>query len=292
MDSLFLQLKFILITFSISSICLLICWMYDYFQFQYPYDKTKDKLPFRLVAVSFALFLGIAVIIIPGITYAWLSYLHGGFPSAKDFEITNVQQGWGNVLSIGFTFFALIVYLIRRSGPSFFKIFGENFFKIRCWPKDIALGIGTWFICIPLVATVDGVIQLFIKYFFAKDPVEQVAVQQLKLSVQDPLLYTLTILCVVIVVPIMEEILFRGILLSWIRTFVGRGWSITISAFIFACFHFSSNQGITNIQIILDLFVLSCFLGFIYERQQSLLSPIFLHITFNAVSVIRLFSDY
>jgi uncharacterized protein len=62
--------------------------------------------------------------------------------------------------------------------------------------------------------------------------------------------------------------------------------SILLASLIFAFFHFSYSQGIDNIEVITSLFVFSCFLGFVYERQQSLWASVGLHALFNAISVV------
>jgi len=288
MDDLQQIFNFIAVIGFISIVIMTLCSINGFFIYPKGYDKSKDDLPFKLVAAGFIIFLGIAVIVIPGFTYAWLSIINGGFLSEDKFELTALQQSWGSIISIIVTFFILMVYLSRCSRKWINIIFGFNFFNSKRWLQDAFLGIGTWFICIPLVATVDGTMQILISYIFDKSPVDQSAVRQLKLSSADPILHVLTIGTVVMIVPIMEEILFRGLLQSWFRKFMGRSWGLLCSAFVFAAFHFSVIQGVTNIQILSDLFVLSCFLGFIFERQQSLLSSIFLHMTFNAVSVLRL----
>ncbi|GAF76601.1 unnamed protein product, partial [marine sediment metagenome] len=64
--------------------------------------------------------------------------------------------------------------------------------------------------------------------------------------------------------------------------------AILLSSFFFAAFHFSILQKWSNVTILVTLFVLSIFLGLLYERQKSLLSPIVLHSTFNFFSVLNL----
>ena len=61
-----------------------------------------------------------------------------------------------------------------------------------------------------------------------------------------------------------------------------------IASLIFAAFHFSTSQGLNNIELLVSLFVLSCFLGFLYERQESLLASMALHATFNAISILAI----
>ena len=83
---------------------------------------------------------------------------------------------------------------------------------------------------------------------------------------------------VIIVVPIFEEILFRGMLQSVIRGFTSRPWqAILLTSAAFAVLHPWMHLP--------ALFVLSCCMGYAYERSGSLFRPIFIHGLFNAVSV-------
>ena len=104
-----------------------------------------------------------------------------------------------------------------------------------------------------------------------------------------PSLFVLTISTIVIFAPVIEELLFRGFLQSFIRQHLGSKQAICITSVLFAFFHYSSEQGIGNLPIIISLFVLSLFIGFIYEKRGSLAAPIALHAIFNAVNVVNLY---
>jgi membrane protease YdiL (CAAX protease family) len=64
--------------------------------------------------------------------------------------------------------------------------------------------------------------------------------------------------------------------------------AIIFSALCFSLFHLAPSQGIGNISLVASLFLFALFLGFIYERQASLFASIGLHMTFNAVSTVRI----
>jgi hypothetical protein len=116
-------------------------------------------------------------------------------------------------------------------------------------------------------------------------PVEQIPVQSVKLAADDPQLFALTAVAVIVVAPWLEELLFRGFLQSWLRSAIGAKSAIAVSSLIFASFHFSMSLGFNNLEILGSLFLLSCYLGFLYERQNSLWAPIVLHSTFNGINV-------
>ncbi len=84
----------------------------------------------------------------------------------------------------------------------------------------------------------------------------------------------------VVIAPIFEEMLFRGLFQTLIRRFVPSVWaSIVISSVLFATAH----QNFTHWPA---LFVLALCLGYSYEKSGSLFRPIFIHALFNATNVI------
>ncbi len=65
---------------------------------------------------------------------------------------------------------------------------------------------------------------------------------------------------------------------------MGPFWRISLSSMVFAFCHFALSQQIENIEILVSIFVLSLFLGYLYEREGNLWAPIGLHAMFNAVT--------
>ncbi len=89
----------------------------------------------------------------------------------------------------------------------------------------------------------------------------------------------------VLVIPVFEEMFFRGIIQTMIRSFLRRPWaSIVTTSAIFAAFH----QDMPHWPA---LFALALCLGYSYEKSGSLLRPIFIHSLFNAVMVMGTLSQ-
>ena len=127
--------------------------------------------------------------------------------------------------------------------------------------------------------------------------------QQLELIKAYPQLQLriLTFVVAVVIAPVLEEMLFRGLIQTVIRSFLesrnsiphqnsldsarfsagrNRAWlSILISSGLFAVVH-------GNITHWPALFVLGVCLGYAYEKSGSLFRPIFIHAFFNAVTII------
>jgi len=83
----------------------------------------------------------------------------------------------------------------------------------------------------------------------------------------------------VLIVPLFEEVLFRGFLQSALTAQLRKPWiSIGLTSGLFALMHpYPTN--------LLPLFILSVGLGYAYEKSGSLLRPIFMHILFNGINI-------
>jgi uncharacterized protein len=155
---------------------------------------------------------------------------------------------------------------------------------------DIFLGIVSWIVIFPGVQILAEITELLVKYVFKLTVIpKQSIVFFLKTISQTPSYFALTVFTISILVPIVEEIIFRGVLQNYLSQKMKQSYAIIITSIIFAAVHFHSKQGYGNIVIITTLFFLSLFLGFLYVRQKSIVTPIALHATFNAISVLSIF---
>lgn len=156
--------------------------------------------------------------------------------------------------------------------------------------EDVWSAIYAWILAFPLVIFLSQTLEALItKVFGVSQLPDQVAVKFLKSTFNHPTCLFLTVISIVILAPLIEETLFRGFLQSYIRKHLGRNQAIFITSVCFSFFHFAFGQGVGNIMIIISLFALALFLGFIYEKQGSILAPMALHCLFNTVSVINLY---
>jgi membrane protease YdiL (CAAX protease family) len=154
--------------------------------------------------------------------------------------------------------------------------------------SDMKLGIKFWFIAMPVVASITYLSEIITNLIVKPTNKEQIAVKYLKSALDEPLTLFIALFSILIVAPIFEEFLFRGILLSYFKTKTSLFKSIILSSLIFSLFHFSPAQGSENVSLIFTLFVFASYLGFVYEKTRSLYTSILLHVTFNSISVIRI----
>jgi membrane protease YdiL (CAAX protease family) len=90
----------------------------------------------------------------------------------------------------------------------------------------------------------------------------------------------LIVLTAVVVVPFVEELIFRGMIQTLLRSYIVRPWpAIFVASLVFVVFHADAPHWPA-------LFVLSLCLGYTYEKSGSLFRAIFVHAMFNAMSVL------
>jgi uncharacterized protein len=85
-----------------------------------------------------------------------------------------------------------------------------------------------------------------------------------------------------IIAPIVEEMLFRGLLYQWLRTHTGALAAILLSGAIFSAVHVYP-------VVLLPLFVVGVVLAAVFEWTQSLWITIVLHFFQNAMAISLLF---
>ena len=108
------------------------------------------------------------------------------------------------------------------------------------------------------------------------EPVVQEAVQMV-MATEHPVEVGLQVVSVVIMAPIAEELLFRGILYNTIKHTGYPLAGMIISAALFALVHGS-------LALTLPLFVMGLALAWVYEKSGSIIAPMVMHATFNAIN--------
>ena len=157
----------------------------------------------------------------------------------------------------------------------------EAFGLANRWHYALLLGIVAACFFYPLGRTLQWLSFILMENHLPVKPEEQEAVQTLRAAASwlDRLsLGTVTIL----LAPIGEETLFRGILYPWIKQAGFPRLALWISSVLFALVH-------VNLMIFLPLLVLAIILTILYERTDNLLAPITAHALFNAMNFVMLY---
>lgn len=238
----------------------------------------------KYVLGIFFLYLALAFFVLPGITLLML-YL---FTENVKVAFSH-YQGWLQIASLLILFISLLIFCALIDKKTVRTIFwGQKPSSFRRWCKSIGMGVVALIVSYPFMFLATILLGFISSAIWGKVEFEQLAVQQLKTTINDPYLFILSIFSVIILVPFMEELLFRGFLQSYLKKHLGIKGAIFLTAFLFAVVHFAPSQKEGNFQLIGALFVLSCFLGLIYEKEESLWAPIALHTAFNGASVLMI----
>jgi len=172
----------------------------------------------------------------------------------------------------------IIVFLVKGSFARRLKGFGLN---PRTIGKDFGIAainyLSIWPVVMVMAVLTIEAGKLFINPDFKIEQHPEIEIitkhQQLPLIIS-------VLFSAAVIVPILEEIIFRGLFQTMLRSFTKKVWlSIIITSVFFVLPH-------PNLEHWPALFVLSLCMGYSYEKSGSLFRPIFIHAFFNATSVI------
>lgn len=251
-----------------------------YFRFPYGLGKSEALVSTKLLLISFAFYFLATLLIGPYVAKYVLKLINAADPEVttlSKFVVCALQAGL--MLSI----FLVLVILARRVFPQIWKEKHQSSAGF-----DYFLGVSTWMLGFPLVTVISDVCDWVLNRFFGVQYYEQAAVSFLKEAITAPKTLVLALFAVMVLAPLIEEILFRGLLQNYLKNKIGAKAAILLTAFTFSLFHLSGKQGLGNISLGISLFILGIYLGFLYERQRSLLAPLGLHMSFNTISALRI----
>ncbi len=113
------------------------------------------------------------------------------------------------------------------------------------------------------------------------EPSVQLALQALKNSGSVGEIAAMAVVAVVLA-PIAEELLFRGVLYPVVKHFGFPRLALWGTSALFAAIHF-------NVGIFIPLLAFALVLVWLYERTDNLLAPIAAHVAFNAINFVMFF---
>jgi membrane protease YdiL (CAAX protease family) len=173
----------------------------------------------------------------------------------------------------------LIALFLREHAMSWREAFGFG----NYWQRALLLGIIVGCLFFPIGTRLQNLSALALERLSSSriKAEEQQAVQTLRIasSWRDRLvLGGVTI----VLVPVAEEMLFRGILYAWLKRLRFPQLALWGTSLVFAIVHL-------NLAIFLPLLVLALCLALLYEFTDNLLAPIMAHSCFNALNFAMLY---
>lgn len=152
--------------------------------------------------------------------------------------------------------------------------------------RSIIAGAAGSLLIIPLVLAVSALTVLVIQWVGGRPP-DPIAHDTLRYIAQGPRGDTahwwwLAAIVLVLGIPAVEELIYRGLVQSAIRMGSGSNWlAIMATSALFAVAH----ARIVTPEALPTLLVLSVGLGILYERSGHLAAPILVHAAFNAANI-------
>jgi uncharacterized protein len=259
---------------------LFVAWRANYFAFLK--EEVKWEFPIRWVhiAIVFAIYFAAVIFLSPLL----ISVLRRLLISSPAIALAT----WLNFLSSFFILACIAIYcsiLPRNVAWKIWRRSDRAFFI-----QDIGFAFLSFIIAFPIVIFINETLDLILsRLFHIVELPDQLAVRFLKMTFEYPRYFFLSLVSITVFAPMLEEVLFRGFLQSFIRQHLGMKSAILITSLCFSFFHYSPEQGMSNISIIGSLFPLALFLGYVYEKQGSLFASMVLHACFNSISVFNLY---
>ena len=152
-------------------------------------------------------------------------------------------------------------------------------FTLRRWPTGVLRGVTTGLIAIPICYL--G--QMGIVYLAERFGIDAPTSHPLLEAVRDATWpwRLLIIIMTVVLAPLSEELLFRGLIQSSLRRFLKSPWAaIVVTSVLFGVVHLPLWSAL------LPLAVFGVLLGYSYERTGKLLPAIVAHAVFNAANIL------
>ena len=175
------------------------------------------------------------------------------------------------------------VVLVRKYFSRGLKGFGLNFSKLL---KDAFFAapylLAVWPVAIAVLLLTARVGKVIYGDDYAIEPHEGLVLIR---SHTQPIVRAMILFSGAIITPFFEEVLFRGLIQTTIRSYTMRPWlSITITSGIFAMFHSQEAHWPA-------IFILGMLFGYAYEKSGSLFRPIFIHMLFNGLTILAVMSQ-
>lgn len=144
----------------------------------------------------------------------------------------------------------------------------------------LGIGLGIGLVVVPLALLILNFVAIPIVKLFEIEPEKQTVVTVIEKTVE-PAKRVWFALAAIVLAPAVEETIFRGIMYPYLKQRIGIAMAVAVSSVLFAAIH-------VNIMIFIPLVFLGLVLTWLYERTDSLLTPMVTHAVFNATNFFML----
>lgn len=200
----------------------------------------------------------------------WLAYSLVGVVSQPVAATTvpTLQDLQNGCLFRVLLFLGLFVPLTYPDGPDV----SELGFHFCDWKKQFTDGVLGFLAAVIPVLLVLGVMLPFRS--------EQTAHPILQMLQQDSSFVTLfwVVIAAIVLAPLVEEILYRVVIQSWLQRVSGERVGLLVTAFLFA--------GVHRLPDAIPLIPLALILGYVYQQRRCFLTVVLIHILFNGTNLL------
>lgn len=184
------------------------------------------------------------------------------------FSASFAGQAGGNL-------FVMWILSVRKGTGSFIGDFGLTIEAKSWWgiPAGLALQTAVALVTAP-----------FLRLLFPDGPPQQ-SIATLTSDTATVFEGVLIVLMVGVAAPVVEEMLFRGMLLSRLSRSMSPGWAILVQAIVFASIHLLDPSAIAALP---GLVIVGAVLGYAAMRTGNLSLPIMIHAGVNLTAVVLL----
>lgn len=234
--------------------------------------SARPWKPEAVIRLFLALFLGLALVGLAGALVNQWGQSVSPLTRLLAFEL-------GGTMVFQVAALVLVSWFLRESQMTWGSAFGIT---RRGVGRAVAFGAWAGVLVFPLNAGLLWISQRFLEWV-GVTPEVQATVEAVR-NVEPTGLKLLVALMPVVMAPLVEEVLFRGILYPTIKQAGFPRIALWGTAVLFAMAH-------ANLMTFLPLFCFALVLTFLYERTDNLLTPIVTHSLFNAANFLWLLLD-
>lgn len=158
---------------------------------------------------------------------------------------------------------------------------GRDGWLVWGWRRPNATDVGTGLVG-ALVGLVGVTLIVWLVTLGGRPPDVQTEIREIATSGRAlPLLA----IAAVVVVPIAEELLYRGLLFQGLRAQLGRWPAIGISGFVFGLFHLEWGDLSGSLLLLAAFYPFGMWLAWLFDRRGSLVVPIVTHMAYNGINL-------